>query len=511
MFEYSKHNITETKEFIELTKSAIKDKEVFEKWNGIRAMYGIYPERGKGTYMLRPRFPGGILNLEEFADFVDICEKFGEGRVHFTTRQDIQIHGLSFENLAKVLELLGEKGYSSRATGGNATRAVVTPPMSGFEDEVFDVTPYGNVITNHILDNEGYMGLPRKYKIALSNNEKNSTIVKISDLGFLAVEVEGIKGFKVYGAGGLGANPKEAVVIKEFLPREDFLYAVEALKNLFSDHGDRVNRARARIRFILQKFGQEEFLKLFETYLNEVYKNKKLKVFIEDKIQIRDTDIEVKIFNNLLKSNTKGRYAYYLHPTNGDMFTKEAEELIKGLKKLSYDLELRISSTQGLYIRNLKGSDIAEFKSLVKKFSNKELQNSIACAGSTICTLGILDSPSLLRAILKHFKNKQKLAKYLPKLRISGCPNSCSAHHIGELGFWGKKKNGEAIYTLMAKGDLTGETLKLNQTVGEIKAADIPSFLEDIAKLLQENKKTYKEFIKEKPDFMEKLLEKYKD
>ena len=511
MFKHSNYNLSETKKFIELTKSAMVNKEDFEKWNSIKAMFGIYTERKRGTYMLRPRFPAGMITVEELEDFVDICETYGEGRIHLTTRQDIQIHGLSSENMIAVLELLLEKGYSSRSAGGHATRAITTPPMSGFEEEVLDVTPYGDAITSYILDNQDYMGLPRKYKIALSNNEKNSITVKVSDLGLLAIEKNGVKGFKIYGAGGLGANPKEAIVLKDFLPKEDFLYAVEALKNLFIEHGDRENKARARIRFILQKFGKDEFIRLFEENLDKVYKSKNLKVFLEDKKEFLDEDIEVEKFSNLLNGRIKGRYAYYLHPTNGDIFTKEARILIDGLKKISYKLDLRISNTQGLYIRNIKGSSIEEFKNLVKDFSKNEFENSIACAGSTVCNLGILDSPDMLRTILKHFEDKKELSIYLPKLRISGCPNSCSAHHIGELGFWGKKKNGEEVYTLLAKGDFTGETVVLNKNIGEIKASQIPSFLEDMAITLKQAKKSFSEYVKENQDFLENLLVKHNE
>ena len=104
MFKHSEYNLLETKKFIELTKSAMLNTEDFEKWNSIKAMFGIYTERNRGTYMLRPRFPAGLLNIEELEYFVNICEIYGEGRVHLTTRQDIQIHGLSIQNLIIVLE-----------------------------------------------------------------------------------------------------------------------------------------------------------------------------------------------------------------------------------------------------------------------------------------------------------------------------------------------------------------------------------------------------------------------
>lgn len=509
MFNHLEYNTNETKNFITLTKEALKDAEIFEKWNGIRAMFGIYPERDKGTYMLRTRFPGGILSLDEFATFVDMCENYGDKRVHLTTRQGIQIHGLSFENLAKVLEMLETKGYSSRATGGNAPRAVITPPMSGFEEEILDVTAYSDAVTNHVLNNEGYLGLPRKYKISLSNNEKNSLYVKISDLGFLAVEVDGIKGFKVYGAGGLGAKAKEAIVLEDFIKKEELLYHVEAMKNLFTDHGDRNVKARARIRYIAERLGNAEFVTLYKTYLAEVYKTKKLDVIIENKKLELEEATEIKEIPNLLKSNIKGRYGYYFHPTNGNIPTKLGEKFVEELKKLPYQLQLRLTSSQGLVVRNIKGQDIRDLKDLLKNFGIKDLSKSIVCVGKTVCNLGILDTPKLLEGILKYFKNKQKLAKYLPTLRISGCPNSCGAQQVAELGFWGKKKNGEAYYTLVAGGNFQGETVVLNKNIGDIKATDIPQFLEELAIKIADSKTDYKKFIETNQNYLEDSIKNF--
>ena len=511
MFKHSEYNLKETEKFIKLTKEAFESDEKFQEWNGIRAMYGIYPERDKGTYMLRPRFPGGELSLSEFSDFVEICEKFGDRRVHITTRQDIQVHGLNPKNLVKLIVLLFEKGYSSRATGGNAARAVIVPPMSGFEDEVFDVTPYSELITNHILADNTFMGLPRKYKIALSNKEKNATHVKISDLGFLAVEANGKQGFKVYGAGGLGASSKESLVLCDFVPKDEILYHVEAVKNLFAAHGDRANKARARIRYIAQRFGDQEFKNLYNEYLEKIYKVRRFKVEVAEPVKTYDEGQEIKTIPNLLPSNIKGLYGYYLHPFAGDIPTELGRELVETLKALDYKIELRLTYSQGLVIRGLKGESIEGLKPLFDKFSQNDLEKSITCVGKSICNLGILESPLLFEAILEHFEDKKELEKFLPTLRISGCPNSCGGQQIGALGFWGKKKNGEEYYTLMAKGDFTGETLVLNQTIGEIKATQIPQFLEDLARTLNDNNKTFEEYLEENPLFLEELMEKYKD
>ena len=508
MAKQSKYNKEETTNFIKLTKEALKNEEKKAEWNGIRAMYGIYPERDKGTYMLRPRFPGGKITLDNFKFFSELGENYGDKRIHITTRQDIQLHGLKFEDLPKVLEELLEKGYSSRATGGNSARAVIAPPMSGFEEEVFDVTNYAEAVTEYILNSDNYMGLPRKYKIAFSNNEKNSLYVKISDLGFLATEKDGVKGFKIYGAGGLGAVSKEAIVLADFIKKEDFLYHVVAMRNLFAEHGDRNNKARARIRYIAIKLGKEEFIKLYNSYLEEAYKEKLSKIVKETKVELSE-EAEIKISGNILKSNIKGRYGYYFHPINGDIYTDEADKMVEVLKNIPYELDLRLTSSQGLVIRNLMGKDVQEIKNL-DKFGEKNLYKSVVCVGKTICNLGILDTPSLLRDIFKYFKTKQRLAKLLPVLRISGCPNSCGAHHIGELGFWGKKKAGEPYFSVVARGNFENETITLNKNIADIKGTEVPKFLEELAIILRDKKITFKKFLEIDDDF-EKLVEKFKE
>ena len=509
MFKHSEYNINETKKFIELTKEALLNEEKDKEWNTLRPMYGLYTERDKGTYMLRPRFPGGEVSLDEFLDFVELCETFGDKRIHITTRQDIQIHGLKKELLPQLMTILLEKGYSSRATGGNAARAVIVPPMSGFEEEIFDVTPYSEMITNYILSNNDYIGLPRKYKIALSNKEENAINVKVSDLGFLAKIKNGVKGFKVYGAGGLGASSKESIVLCDFVPHDEILYHVEAMRNLFAEHGDRNNKARARIRYIAQKLGEKEFIELYTDYLKKIYKLENLKKAPKDKKYNYESGEKIKLINNLLESKIEGSYGYYLHPFSGDIPTELGRELIRTLKALNYPVELRLTYNQSLVIRGLKGESIKNLKILFDKFAKSPLEQSITCVGKSTCNLGILESPVLMKSILKHFKNKKRLARLLPTLRISGCPNSCGAQQLGNLGFWGKKKQGIEYYTIMAKGNFQGETHILNKNIGDIKASLIPNFLEDLAKEIKESGKTYKELVNE--DVLEKLLENYSE
>lgn len=265
-------NIDKVEEFIKLSKAALKDEEKYKLWNASKSMYGIYGERDKGTYMVRPRFTESKISLDNLIFFLDLAKRYGDKRLHLTTRQDIQLHGNKKEDLVNLLKELKSKGFLTKATGGDAARAVIAPPTTGFEEEIINVAPYSKAVTRLILETADFMFLPRKFKVAFSNKEENNLYVKIADVGFEAIEKDGVKGFKVFGGGSLGINPREAIVLKDFIKPEEALYYVVAMRNLFNEHGDRKIRGKARLRFILIRLGEEEFLKLFNNYLDDLYK-----------------------------------------------------------------------------------------------------------------------------------------------------------------------------------------------------------------------------------------------
>ena len=514
-------NIDKVDEFIKLTEQALKNEEKYKIWNAGKSMYGIYGERDKGTYMVRPRFIESKITLDNLIFFLDLAEKYGDKRLHLTTRQDIQLHGNKKEDLVAILKELKANGFVTKATGGDAARAVIAPPTTGFEEEIINVAPYSKIVTEHILETGDFMFLPRKFKVAFSNKEENSLYVKIADVGFEAVEKDGIKGFRVFGGGSLGNSPKEAIILKDFIEHHQILYYVIAMRNLFNEHGDRKIRGKARLRFILIKLGDEEFLKLFNTYLDELYKKEgdKYKNIVLEKLKKYKNPYEVKAIKedkkeilikspNVIKGKIEGRYGYFIRLPKGDISIKEGNKLVEFLKSLDYKIEMRLTSHQELFVANLKKEDIYILDKLSNKYSKKRFFSSISCIGSTICNPGILDTPPILEMILKYFKNKQRLASYLPKIQLSGCPNSCAAHQIAELGVQGKRKKDGAYFNVFVGGEFkTKDVVTLNKSVGELKAETIPLFLEEMAKILKERKITYEIYSKQE-DFID-LVKKF--
>ena len=525
---------------INLTREALTDPEKEKEWNAVRTSFALYTEgRKKGTYMIRPRFFESKIDIEDFEYLLDVVQKYCDKRLHLTTRQDFQLHGIEKENLPDLLEAISKRGFFTKATCGDSTRAVITPETTGFEEEVFDVSPHAKIVTDYILNGREFMHLPRKYKIAFSNKEENSLYAKINDIGFQAVIQDGEKGFRVYVGGGIGPISTNAIILREFIEEDEFLYYIHAIRNVFNDHGNRKIRARARLRYVLLNLGEEKFLELCNEYISNFYAEKgdSLRVYTRkllDEREILDKEKElekIEVFSNgentdesikddefiksernIVAGKHKGEYGYYLRPARGNIYREDGEKLIKFVKSLDYKVELKLTSFQSILVRGLKKEDLLKLKEIMEEYYDEnEFFNSYSCIGSTTCNVGILDTPPILDYIFKYFENEEKreLTNYLPQIKIAGCPNSCATPQIAKLGFSGRRKKDGEYFAIFARGEFTGKTVKLNEIVGEIKASKIPYFLEDIANIIKEENIEFEEFVHEER-FIE-LIEKYKE
>ena len=525
---------------INLTREALTDPEKEKEWNAVRTSFALYTEgRKKGTFMIRPRFFESKIEIEDFEYLLDTVQKYSDKRLHLTTRQDFQLHGIERENLPELLEVISKRGFFTKATCGDSTRAVITPETTGFEEEVFDVSPYAKIVTDYILDGRTFMHLPRKYKIAFSNKEENSLYVKINDIGFQAVIQDEKKGFRVYVGGGLGPISTNAIILREFIEEDEILYYIHAMRNVFNEHGNRKIRARARLRYVLLNLGEEKFLELCNEYISNFYAEKgdSLKIYTrklldEREILDKEKKIErIKIFSseentdesvkndeflknekNIVAGKYKGEYGYYLRPARGNIYKEDGEKLINFVKSLNYKVELKLTSFQSILVKGLKKEDVLKLKEIMEEYyGGNEFFNSYSCIGSTTCNVGILDTPPILDYIFKYFENPEKieLTNYLPQIKIAGCPNSCATPQRARLGFSGRRKKDGEYFAIFARGEFTGKTVKLNEIIGEIKAAKIPYFLEDIANIIKVENIEFERLVNE--DRFIELIEKYKE
>lgn len=489
-----------------------------ERFKPYRVSMGIYEQRDNDTYMIRTRIPSGVVSIEQLKKISQLAKQYAHGYIHFTTRQDIQFHKVTLEATVDIMEGLLEAGIVTRGTGGNTARNVGCSPLTGVsEDDVFDVTPYALATTEYALKDPSIFNLPRKYKIAYSNSPEDTGNATIADLGFVAKRQEGNQGFEVYGAGGLGGSPNVSVKLEDFIPAKDVLYHVQAMKELFENEGNRTNKHKARIRYILKRLGEDGFREKYQELVQKVKKERAIDLIIEEKAQIKETRTQEAINHPLVfEQKNKGYYALYLHPENGNLDTIALDEVISFIEGLDYEAEIRLTSTQGFFVRDLKGRDAQRLLDITKAWTSKYLiDNSVACAGAATCKLGLCLSQNLLTAIKKRFVDvESSIKEQLPRVFISGCQNSCGQHQRGEIGLYGRAKRTESglvpMYAVLFGGRVGLNEAALGEEAGVIAAKKVPDFLVALAQLKEETGiKDFSKFIQTKRQEVEKLIEKF--
>lgn len=520
-------NIEEFKESAELCER--DELDISEYRSRIVAM-GVYRQRVKGTYMVRLRATGGVIELHQLEAISEAAKKHGHRRMHFTTRQDIQFQALPIDSIYNIMKDVIKVGITTKGACGDTVRNVGCSPLSGVASgEVFDVTPYVNKVINHLMKDPTALKLPRKYKIAFSNNEQDTGNATMADLGFVAKINNGVKGFEVYGGGGFGGNPRMSLKLADFIEEKDVLYYAQAMKEVFENEGDRTNRHKARIRYIVHRLGEEKFLELFNLQLEKVKAEINLDLKIDEKdIAIDKEPIQTaeevqktieanEQYKNILFAQKQlGYYSVYVHPQGGNLEAEDLDKILIFLNNLGYPVSIRLTTTQGFVVRDLKEKDALELIKVTANISSTfNMENSVTCIGPATCSLGICFSQNLLDGIKEIFKDSdEKLKSALPKIFISGCPNSCGQHQQGMIGLSGRAKRTEdgliPTYSISFGGKLGAGIAKIGETYGEIAAKKIPEFVLELAGLkLVSDYEDFEEFLENKSDEIKDLVNKY--
>ena len=455
------------------------------------SIMGVYKEGPQDTYMVRPRIAGGVTTIEQLQGLASIATKYNL-RLRFTTRQDLQLHSVQLQYLAQVLDDLVNINLITNGAGGDGIRNIACSPLSGVAvDEVFDVTAYVEAITNFMLQAPENSKLPRKFKVSFSNNDTDTANATISDIGFIATLNDNKPGFAVYGAGGLGGGAQLSLKLADFINAEDALFYVEAMKRVFAREGNRSNRNQARLRFVRQRLGDIAFLECFRMELSSLRKsNPSLKLDITPPLKklqaLPASHKDAKYQNIVIPQMQPGLYSFYIHPRNAEISSDNLSLITSFLSQLPYKTSIRLTLSQGFFVRNLKSDIIKPLLDLVQPFSSCfPIENGVACVGPTICNFGINNSQDLLEGIWNVFHTQPADIKgALPRPHISGCHNSCAQHQKGSIGFTGRKKRvgTEIIETyLLFLGGQVGTNAKFGEQFGELAAKTIPEFLLQLA------------------------------
>ncbi|MHC4883825.1 MAG: sulfurtransferase TusA family protein [Planctomycetota bacterium] len=461
-----------------------------------RVPMGVYEQRKDDTYMARVRLAAGSATPAQLRRIAELSTEYGNGQLHVTTRQDIQIHDVNLENLEAIHQGLLEVGLACRGGGGNTVRNISATPRAGVDPyEAFDVRPYAIAAAEYLLQFPSSYNLPRKYKIAFSGTAHDSAFAAVADLGFFAHEQDGVNGFHVFAGGGLGNNPRIALQVEEWIPADQALHYAEAVKRVFDTHGDRSNKHAARLRYVVKRLGSAQFKNLVHEEFQAVLKEG----LSGDIPEFRpfpapyagktgselDFDEGARFEHLIQREKQAGFYSVHLNLALGDI---SATDLIRvaNLAADHGDGLIRTAQNQDLYLCAIPGSElstvIAGLGDADADLLGKTRPAIAACAGASTCKLGLCLSRDLASAIETRFAEAGIIrTPDQPAIRISGCPNSCGNHHIAEIGFEGKARrvHGRLMptYEVLAGGYLNEGNSHLAERLGAVPAKLIPDFL----------------------------------
>jgi sulfite reductase (ferredoxin) len=481
-----------------------------------RVPFGCYEQRRDGSFMVRIRATGGAVTPVQLTRIAELSEQYGAPFVHITTRQEFQIHDVDLENVIPVMRGLLPVGLSSRGGGGNTVRNIILAPTAGFDrDEAFDPSPYAFALTTRLVAEPDSWNLPRKLKIAFSNTSADTAFAQFTDVGFIAAIRDGIKGFKVYVAGGFGAKSAVGPLLHDFIAAEDAYIVAEAVKRLFDQHGNRKNRNAARIRFLWEQLGEERFRELYLAEFAAIAArlDTKLKPF-EPATENRAVGLNAAVVGGgafeawkkrYVRAQTQtGLYSIIIPARLGNVSNEHLKQLAAFAGEFG-DQTIRATFGQNLRLRHIPEAYLGNVYLAVKEITSLAdapllLSNSVACTGADTCKLGIcLPKGALLAVERKLGATNLDLDSVEDfRLNLSGCPNSCGQHVIADLGFYGQaRRKGQQMYpayAIVAGARFADGEARLAQSIDNISARDLPSFTVDLLTVWVAKKGQYSSF-----------------
>ena len=451
-------DILELERKIQLFKEGKIDEERFRS---LRLARGVYGQRQFGVQMIRIKLPYGKVTSEQLHRISDVSDEYSRGRLHITTRQDIQIHHVSLDRTPELWAQLEKDDITLREACGNAVRNITGSETAGIDvNEPFDVSPYADATFKFFLRNPICQEMGRKFKMSFSGTDDDTAISFIHDLGFIAkIKTEkGVtkKGFKVLLGGGLGSQPRHADVIYDFLDEDVLIPTIEGVLRIFDRFGERAKRAKARLKFLIKELGVEAFLELVSDEVkaleNTIFKvdttafeqpitfqgNAIPSVEIEDESAYKKWKE-----TNVIKQKQEGLFAIGIKVHLGDFYTPKARLLADLVKKYAAN-EIRLTLRQNILVRHVKEELIPFFYVELQKLGfAKAGYNSTAditaCPGTDTCNLGISSSTGIAVELEKVLE--EEYPKYLNNkeiaIKISGCMNACGQHNMAHIGFQG--------------------------------------------------------------------------
>ncbi|MDE0315168.1 MAG: sulfurtransferase TusA family protein [Candidatus Poribacteria bacterium] len=475
-----------------------------------RLRRGVYGQRDDRSQMIRVKIPFGGLTAAQLEMLADVAEEFSDNIIHITTRQDVQYHYVDINTTSELMRRLASVDITTKEACGNVVRNVTACPLSGVcHDETFDVTPYSKALSAFLLGHPDAENFGRKFKIAFSGCEEHACgLANMHDIGAVAAvkEVDGEvkRGFKLYVGGGLGAVPHQAKVFDDFLPAEELLPISQSICRVFTRLGERRNRNKARLKFVIAKHGIEEFRKLvledretlrhdpeWTAYLDnlDAYDESPLKPPTQLNGTTKPEGFEEWHQSNVQLQSQPGYAFVTITLPLGDITADQTRALADISRKYVKDT-IRATVEQNIVLRWVTMTDLPALYRELKEIGlgdpgAESMVDITACPGTDSCKLGVSSSRGLAAHLRSHFieAGVQNEIKDF-RIKISGCPNSCGQHHIANIGFFGSSKRVGGhiapVYLVLLGGHMIENASSYGLATGKIHANYIPAFIEEL-------------------------------
>ena len=480
----------------------------------MRLNNGIYGQRQGGTnQMVRIKLPAGTITPEQLDLMGELAVEFSRGWGHITTRQNIQFHFVELRQLPALLRRLAELGLTSREACGDTVRNVMACHLAGAcPHEQLDVTPWAEAVYRHFVRNPLGQRLPRKFKVNFSGCGTDCGQAMFNDVGVVAVQrtrddgsIE--HGFRVYIAGGLGATPHPALSLEEFTSREDLLPTIEATLRVFDQTGNRDNKLRARLKWVVDQLGIDEVrrrvLKIRHTLpassswpggippeVTEVGdapagragEGEVTAVGQGVAVQLRSSDPYTRWEQtSVVRGAAKGTVSAVAYAALGDITAAQFHALADIQRRLGADV--RLSNRQNVVFRGLTEAQLRDLYTSLEAIGmalpGAELaRDVVACPGADTCNIAVTQSRGLAKAIGEALEAEGLAEVGGVRINISGCTNSCGQHHASDIGFFGaeRRANGLAApgYQMLLGGYVGQEQIHFGEKATRLPAKAAP-------------------------------------
>ena len=475
--------------------------------------------------MLRIKIPFGGTTAEQLEVMADLAEEYSDNIAHVTTRQDWQLHFIHIEDSPAIMRRLAAVGITTREACGNSVRNVTACPIAGVcADESFDVTPYAKALTFHFLGHFDVQDFGRKFKIAFSGCKQHGCgLANFHDLGLIArtkqVGGQTVRGFEYYVGGGLGAVPHQAKLFDDFITEEELFPITQAMFRVFARLGEKKNRARARVKFLVSKLGIDEFRRLvleeratlpdnpyWRDYVKEMreYSEEPLRPATPENANASADLAQFRRWNSAPQKQ-QGYLVVTIKLPLGDLTGRQLRAVADIARRYLGDA-VRLTVEQNLVLRWVSAGDLPDLFADLKaaglgEIGAETISDITSCPGTDTCKLGISASRGLAGELHRRFQTGEisvdDVTREL-KIKISGCFNSCGQHHVADLGFYGvsRKIGGSTVphFQVVLGGQWSENAASYGLPILAVPSRNIPKVIERLTDRFRSERTTDEKF-----------------